>query len=211
MTMVKPGKKTSKGRQKIEIRYIDDKAKRQVALCKRKGGILKKCSELHLLCGAHDAVIIFSKKEEQAQPQGDGEPPAPTAGGRSSRAGNVFAMGTPSVDHVVRCFAPLPDDEMGVLLPAGADRAAVEAAARELEETKALVKAGKDRMSAVVEKVQQAAGRRFWWEADVEALGEAELPDFARALQRVRENVQRVADKQRASAPPAVAAAPWHP
>ena len=86
-----------------------------------------------------------------------------------------------------------------------------DAAARELEETKALVKAGKDRMSAVVEKVQQAAGRRFWWEADVEALGEAELPDFARALQRVRENVQRVADKQRASAPPAVAAAPWHP
>ncbi|KAG2606327.1 hypothetical protein PVAP13_4NG227300 [Panicum virgatum] len=200
MTMVKPGKKTSKGRQKIEIRYIDDKAKRHVALCKRKGGILKKCSELHLLCGAHDAVIIFSKKEEQAQPQGDGEPPAPTAGGRSSRAGNVFAMGTPSVDHVVRCFAPLPGDEMGVLLPAGADR-----------EAKALVKAGKDRMSAVVEKVQQAAGRRFWWEADVEALGEAELPDFARALQRVRENVQRVADKQRASAPPAVAAAPWHP
>ncbi|KAG2611706.1 agamous-like MADS-box protein AGL62 [Panicum virgatum] len=212
--MVKLGKKPSKGRQKIEIRFIEDKAKRQVTLCKRKGGIFKKCSELQLLCGAHVAVAIFSKKEEEErpQPQGDGEPPAPAAGGRrTSRAGNVFALGTPSVDHVLRRLAPLPGDEMGPFLPAGAERAAVEAAAQELTEAEALVKAEKDRMSAVGEKVLQAAeagGRRFWWEADVEALGEAELPEFARALQRVRETVQREADKRRASAPPA---APWHP
>ncbi|PAN24156.1 hypothetical protein PAHAL_4G141300 [Panicum hallii] len=195
MTMVKPGKKTSKGRQKIEIRRIEDKEKRHVTLCKRKGGIFKKCSELQLLCGAHVAVAIFSKKEEQPQP--------PTAGGRPSRGGNVFAMGTPSDDHVLRRFAPLPGDEVGLLLPAGAD-----------EEAEALVKAEKDWMRAVGEKVQQAAeaaGKPFWWEADVEALGEAELPEFARALQRIREIVQREADKLRTSAPPAVAPAAWHP
>ena len=109
--MVKLGKKPSKGRQKIEIRFIEDKARRQVTLCKRKGGIFKKCSELQLLCGAHVAVAIFSKKEEEErpQPQGDGEPPAPAAGvRRTSRAGNVFALGTPSVDHVLRRLAPLP-------------------------------------------------------------------------------------------------------
>ncbi|RLN12855.1 agamous-like MADS-box protein AGL62 [Panicum miliaceum] len=202
MTMVKPGKKASKGRQKIKIRRIEDKAKRQVTLWKRKGGTFKKCSELQLLCGSHVAVTIFSKKEE---------PLAPTIGGRPSRGGNVFAMGMPSVDHVLCRFAPLPGDEVGLLLPAGAKRATMEATAREVKETEALVKAEKDRMSAVGEKVLQAAeaaGKWYWWEADVEALGEAELPEFTRALQRVREIAQREADKLRTSAP---AAAPWRP
>ncbi|OEL20538.1 hypothetical protein BAE44_0018443 [Dichanthelium oligosanthes] len=211
--MMKPTKKTSKGRQKIEIRRIENKESRQVSLCKRKGGIIKKCSELHLLSGAHVAIAIFSKKEEQ--PQG-GEVPAVT-GGRPSRGGNVFAMGTPSVDHVLRRFAPLPGDE---LLPgsledtraAAAERAVMEATAREVKETEALVEAEKKRMQAIGEKVvkaAEAAGKRFWWEVDVEALGEAELPEFARALQRVREIVQREADKLQASAPPAMVAAPW--
>ncbi|RCV21760.1 hypothetical protein SEVIR_4G131200v4 [Setaria viridis] len=214
MTMVKPGKKTSKGRQKIEIRRIEDKEKRQVTLCKRKGGLFKKCSELQLLCGAHVAVAIFSKREDH-QPQGSEAPPAAT-GGRPSRGGSVFAMGTPSVDHVLRRFAPLPGDvhveDAGCV--AAAERAAVEVAAREMRETAALVDAEKKRMEAIGEKVvraAEAAGKRFWWEADVEALGEGELPEFARALQRVREIVQREAGKRQASAPPAAAAAPWHP
>ncbi|CAM0146275.1 unnamed protein product [Urochloa decumbens] len=211
MTMAKPGKKTSKGRQKIEICRIEDKEKRQVTLCKRKGGLFKKCSELHLLCGAHVAVAIFSKREEQG-----GEAP-PVGGGRPSRGGSVFAMGTPSVDHVLRRFRPLPGDEF---LPAlehvdeAAERAAAEAAAQEIAETAALAEAEKDRMRDIGEKVvraAEAAGKRFWWEADVAALGEAELPEFARALQRVREVVQREVGKRQASAPPAVAAAPWHP
>ncbi|CAL5038727.1 unnamed protein product [Urochloa decumbens] len=214
MTMAKPGKKTSKGRQKIEIRRIEDKEKRQVTLCKRKGGLFKKCSELHLLCGAHVAVAIFSKKEKE-QEQGGEAPPA--GGGRPSRGGSVFAMGTPSVDHVLRRFAPLPGD---AFLPAlehvdeAAERAAAEAAAQEIAETAALAEAEKDRMRDIGEKVvraAEAAGKRFWWEADVEALGEAELPEFARALQRLREVVQREAGKRQASAPPAAVGAPWHP
>jgi hypothetical protein len=193
MTMVKPGKKPSKGRQKIQIRRIDDKEKRQVTLCKRKGGLFKKCSELRLLCGAHVAVAVFSKREDH-QPQG----------GRPSRGGSVFAMGTPSVDHVLRRFAPMPDDVHHVEDAgcAAAERAAVEAAAREMRETAALLDAEKKRMEAIGEKVvrvAEAAGKRFWWEADVEALGEAELPEFARALQRVREIVQREAAKRQAS------------
>ncbi|CAN6207651.1 unnamed protein product [Urochloa humidicola] len=212
MTMAKPGKQTSKGRQKIEIRRIENKEKRQVTLCKRKGGLLKKCSELHLLCGAHVAVAIFSKKEEQG-----GEAPPVGGGRRPSRGGSVFAMGTPSVDHVLRRFAPLPGDEF---LPAlehvgeAAERAAAEAAAQEIAETAALAEAEKDRMRDIGEKVvraAEAAGKRFWWEVDVEALGQAELPEFARALQRVREVVQREAGKRQASAPPPVAAALWHP
>ncbi|CAN6178019.1 unnamed protein product [Urochloa humidicola] len=213
MTMAKPGKKPSKGRQKIEIRRIEDKEKRQVTLCKRKAGLFKKCSELHLLCGVHVAVAVFSKKEEQGGEASSGG----GGGGRPSRGGGVFAMGTPSVDHVLRRFAPLPGDE---LLPAlervdeAAERAAAEAAAQEIAETAAFAEAEKDRMRDIGEKVvraAEAAGKRFWWEVDVAALGEAELPEFARALQRVRDVVQREASKRQASAPPAAVAPPWHP
>jgi hypothetical protein len=43
--------------------------------------------------------------------------------------------------------------------------------------------------------IEAQGERRFWWEADVEALGEAELPEFARSLERLRDNVRRHADK----------------
>uniref|UniRef100_A0A8I6Y3U0 Uncharacterized protein n=3 Tax=Hordeum vulgare subsp. vulgare TaxID=112509 RepID=A0A8I6Y3U0_HORVV len=52
------------------------------------------------------------------------------------------------------------------------------------------------RMNSIGDTVVKAQrGRRYWWEADVEALGEAELPEFARALGRLRANVRRHADK----------------
>ncbi|XP_039805991.1 uncharacterized protein LOC120670070 isoform X1 [Panicum virgatum] len=120
--------------------------------------------------------------------------------GMAGGGGNVFAfaMGAPSVDHVVRRFAPLPGD---AYLPALDD---VEATVRRAEETKARVAAGVARMSAIGAKVLTAVpagSERFWWEADVEALGEAELPEFARALQRLRDHVRRHADKLQACNP----------
>ncbi|KAF8670656.1 hypothetical protein HU200_050468 [Digitaria exilis] len=191
--VMKPAKKTSKGRQKIEIRYIEDPEKRQVTLCKRKGGLMKKCSELHFLSGAHVALAIFSKKEETSL---GGEAAGGT--GRRSRGGSVSAMGPP------------PSITSSAATPARRTwrtRAqSPPSAPRELEETKALADAEKNRMDAIGDKVvgaAEAAGKRFWWEVDVEALGEAELPEFARALQRVREVVQREAGKLEVSAPAA--------
>lgn len=208
--VMKPAKKTSKGRQKIEIRFIENVEKRQVTLCKSKAGLMKKCSELHLLSGAHVAIAIFSKKEERSLVGA-----AAGGSGRRSRGGSVFAMGTPSVDHVLRRFAgSFGESHVEDAGAVAVERAAVEAAVQELEETKALAEAEKIRMDAIGEKVvraAEAAGKRFWWEVDVEALGEAELPEFTRALQRVREVVQREAGKLQASAPPPAVSAPWHP
>jgi hypothetical protein len=187
---VAEGKKT-KGKQVIKIQRIENKERRQVTFSKRKAGLLKKLSELSLLCGAHAAVIIFSKKQE---------PPQHQQGDKPSGGGNVFAMGTPSVDHVLRRFAPLPGDEILPALEhvdAAAERAALEAMAQQTEDTKAFVAAEAARMSVIGAKVLDAvpAGReRFWWEADVQALGKAELPEFARALQRLRDYVRRHAD-----------------
>jgi pheromone receptor transcription factor len=168
-------RKASRGRQAIAIQPIENRDRRQVTFSKRKSGIFKKGSELTLLCDAKVAIIIFSN------------------------SGKPYAMGSPSVDEVLRLAAPLPgggDDRAPALLPAVPDRAAVEATVRQLEQTTALVAAEKLRMRAIGDRVVQAAkGRRFWWEADVEMLGAAELPEFARALQRLRHNLRHHIEK----------------
>lgn len=175
--MVKPGKKPSKGRQKIEIRRIKDKAKHQVTLCKRKGGILKKCSELQLPYGAHVAVAILLHY----------------------------------VDHVLRRFAPLPGDEVGLLLPAGAERrgGGDGAGGGGGRGTREGGEGSDERRRG--EGAAGCGGRRKLFAVLVGGRrGGARGGGAAGVRQGVREIVQREADKLRASAPPAVAAAPWH-
>jgi hypothetical protein len=161
-----------------------DKTSRQVTFSKRRYGLFKKCSEFSILCGAHVAVVVFSE------------------------AGNVFSLGSPSVDAVLRRYVPLP---AGAPVPAADDagiddRKTLEELCRAREETEKQVEAEIARMDLIGDKVIQAKGeRRFWWEADVEQLGEAELPVFARELRRLRENVRRHVDKL---PPPTAAPAP---
>uniref|UniRef100_J3MEH4 MADS-box domain-containing protein n=1 Tax=Oryza brachyantha TaxID=4533 RepID=J3MEH4_ORYBR len=115
--MGRPRGGTSRGKQKIEIRFIEDKSRREVSFSKRRAGLFKKASELRVLCGASVAVLSVSMAGKEAR---------------------VRSM----VDKVAKA------------------------------------------------KAKAKAGRQFWWEADVvEALGEAELPDFAKALERFRHSV----------------------
>ncbi|KAL6604022.1 hypothetical protein ACP70R_044383 [Stipagrostis hirtigluma subsp. patula] len=182
--MVRPRGKPSQGRKRIEIRRIDDRERRQVTFSKRKAGLLKKACELSVLSGNHLALVIFSS------------------------ASKAYGLGSPSVAHVLRRFAPLPGHEAAPApeddADAVADRPAVEATLRLCEETKARVAEEQARMDAIADKVLQASAGGFWWEADVEALGEAELKEHARALQRLKDNVRRRADTLlSASQPPA--------
>ena len=48
------------GRGKIEIKKIENANSRQVTFSKRRAGLLKKASELAILCDAQVAVVIFS-------------------------------------------------------------------------------------------------------------------------------------------------------
>ncbi|KAL5224949.1 hypothetical protein ABZP36_011588 [Zizania latifolia] len=177
--MVRPRGRPSLGRQRIEIRPIEDSERRQVTFSKRRAGLFKKASELSTLCGAAVAVVAFSK------------------------AGNAFAFGEPSVDAVLSRFAPLHG---AAPAPAGGDDPGPEelgALRQAAEQTKAQVAAEQARMRDVAEKIARAqAGRQFWWEADVEALGEAELPEFARALERLRDSVRRHANTLLSATPP---------
>ncbi|XP_010498074.1 PREDICTED: agamous-like MADS-box protein AGL61 [Camelina sativa] len=53
--------KTTRGRQKIEIKEIKEESKRQVTFSKRRRGLFKKSAELSVLTGAKIAVITFSR------------------------------------------------------------------------------------------------------------------------------------------------------
>lgn len=53
-------KKKSKGRQKREIKKIENEKDRYIAFAKRKSGIYKKASEITTLCGAKVDILIYS-------------------------------------------------------------------------------------------------------------------------------------------------------
>ncbi|GFZ09414.1 K-box region and MADS-box transcription factor family protein [Actinidia rufa] len=73
-------KKTTRGRQRIEIKKIQKRSQLQVTFSKRRAGLFKKAGELSVLCSVDVAVIAVSP------------------------AGNVFAFGSPSADAVVNRF-----------------------------------------------------------------------------------------------------------
>ncbi|KAK2969688.1 hypothetical protein RJ640_025865 [Escallonia rubra] len=68
------------GRTKLEIKKIEDKARRQMTFTKRRQCLYKKARELATKCGAKVAVIAFSN------------------------AGNVFVYGHPMVNTVLRWY-----------------------------------------------------------------------------------------------------------
>jgi hypothetical protein len=55
-----PRKKT-RGKQKIEIEYIETKQRRQISFYKRKGGLIKKAHEFSTLTGSEVLLLIASE------------------------------------------------------------------------------------------------------------------------------------------------------
>ncbi|KAG6502726.1 hypothetical protein ZIOFF_035013 [Zingiber officinale] len=54
------GRKTTRGKQKIEIKKIEDEDARYISFSKRRNGIYAKASDLATLCGVEIAVVVFS-------------------------------------------------------------------------------------------------------------------------------------------------------
>ncbi|KAF5183448.1 Agamous-like mads-box protein agl62 [Thalictrum thalictroides] len=77
-------KPISKGKQKIDIKEIDDKANRDVTFSKRRNGIYKKVTEINTMCGAESGVVVFSP------------------------AGRAFSFGHPDIETVVNRVFPSP-------------------------------------------------------------------------------------------------------
>lgn len=74
------GEKKTKGRQKIEIKKIENDSERQVTFSKRKSGVFKKASEMATLCSKEVGVVVFSE------------------------SGKPFSYGNPSIESVAHRF-----------------------------------------------------------------------------------------------------------
>lgn len=72
--------KTSKGRPKVVLEKIENEEARKVSFSKRRGGLFKKAMELHTLCGAETAIVVFSP------------------------SGKPYSIGHPSVEAVTNRF-----------------------------------------------------------------------------------------------------------
>ena len=54
------------GRRKIDIVRIDNERHRQITFTKRKSGLIKKATELSILCDAQVGVIIFGSNHKMS-------------------------------------------------------------------------------------------------------------------------------------------------
>ncbi|ONK65575.1 uncharacterized protein A4U43_C07F38500 [Asparagus officinalis] len=93
-------RKPSIGRQKIEIKRIENEEARQVCFSKRRAGLFKKANELSILCGAQVSLLVFSPA---GKPFSFGHPSVDYVVDLLvfSPAGKPFSFGHPSVDYVV--------------------------------------------------------------------------------------------------------------
>ncbi|RWW10378.1 hypothetical protein GW17_00026076 [Ensete ventricosum] len=180
-------RKTSMGRQKIEIKRIESEEARQVCFSKRRAGLFKKANELSVLCGAELALIVFSP------------------------AGKPFSFGHPSVDSIVDRFlsrGPTPPPHPHPLAlhgaAASADRrmlvpapaSAVHELDREYSELAERLEAERRRREALEAALRgQRGAAAHLLNANVEELGLAELERLQGALESLRWDAARRVDQ----------------
>ncbi|VFQ68090.1 unnamed protein product [Cuscuta campestris] len=156
-----PTKKQTRGRQKIAITKIVDRAQRQVTFSKRREGIYKKAAELSVICGAQVVVVFFSGK------------------------GKAFTCGYPSVGAVLRRFEERTA-EAGPSPPPPPQY--LEAVGREIE---ALEEEKEKLVEGIEEEEENKGGEWeginvFWWNRDVDEMGSKELEEYMAALEALR-------------------------
>lgn len=175
-------KPARKGRQKIEIKKVEQKNKLQVTFSKRKLGLFRKAAQLSLLCDAQIAVIVFSPY------------------------GKIYSSGHPDSDSVLRrylsCASSLPEPppvrDRKAESTVTALRQQYEKAMRELEEEK-------KSLDAMVE----VCGSGFWWNRPIEGMGLEDVEQFKECVEHLRRNLVAAAEKKttlvNSSPPPAPA------
>ncbi|CAN6213565.1 unnamed protein product [Urochloa humidicola] len=172
-------RKSSKGRQKIEIKYIENDDARQVCFSKRRQGLFKKASELSILCGAVVGTVVFSQ------------------------VGRSFSFGHPSIDEVINRFLnPANPDGPASGAPShgnvGSVSDTVHALSMEYLELEQSLDSEKKRKERLEEATEKEMGGRLMQllSANILELGPDELQEFEKKLEEihliVKEKVNKV-------------------
>ncbi|KAJ4958358.1 hypothetical protein NE237_025469 [Protea cynaroides] len=159
--------KISKGRQKIEIKRIQNVDYRQVTFSKRRKGIFKKASELCILCGAEIALIVLSP------------------------AGKVFSFGHSSVNSVINRFV-----DRSSIAQNNNDGSAVRELSRRLTEVNEELETEKKKGLMILDdQLKKEKLHQFWWEEPIDKLDVNELRQVMVAMEELRKNVMKRADQ----------------
>lgn len=157
------GKRT-RGRQKIEMKRIENGDDRLVTFSKRRSGIYKKASELVTLCGAEISVVVFSP------------------------ARKPFAFAHPSMESVNNRFSkrnqPQQGDGSHPLVEAH-QRVRINKLNLQYCELVWQLEAEKDRGKALQRLAKARGSQPGWWEAPVEELSVEELCQMVKSLEEL--------------------------
>ncbi|XP_039017493.1 agamous-like MADS-box protein AGL62 [Hibiscus syriacus] len=148
------GKKT-KGKQKIDIKVIENKDDKLITFSKRRTGIYKKLNQIATLCGTDFLFICFSP------------------------AGKPFSFGHPSIESVANRFLnnniePAPDNTESLVEAQRRER--INRIIQNYNEAVNQLEAAKERAKALAQ-VKQAGGSEgnHWWIAPIDQLDPQEL------------------------------------
>ncbi|EEF28377.1 mads box protein, putative [Ricinus communis] len=160
-------RKTSKGRQKIEIKKLENVNRRYVTFSKRKHGIFKKATELSTLCGAEIAVVLFSGH------------------------GKVFSCGNPDVDEVIDRYLAETEGDGGNSCLVESSSSSSSTAVQTVDEqeyNKSLARL--EEMKRAVQMNSNVINNgEFWWDLPIEMMGKEELEGYKESLVKLRKNV----------------------
>ncbi|XWS55262.1 hypothetical protein CRYUN_Cryun10bG0160200 [Craigia yunnanensis] len=142
--------KATRGRQKIQIKKLEDESSRQVIFSKRRNGLFKKASALFVLWGANIGIIVFSPK------------------------GKPFRFGHPNVDTILNRYL----SGNSTLHDQDADSATTgttpcfEEFNEECQEALEKLKEEKKRTKEIEEEKEERKSKgEFWWDEPIDNLG----------------------------------------
>ncbi|GMH20367.1 hypothetical protein Nepgr_022208 [Nepenthes gracilis] len=176
----------SQGRQKIELRRIENEEDRLITFSKRRAGIYKKATEISTLCGVDVGVLLFSP------------------------SGKPFTCGVPSIEAVADKFLgrekpPSANDITAKLFEAHR-KAKIEEHNNTYNELTARVEVLRKEGERLT-KTKRAIQEQCWWDADIEDLTLNEEEQFIASMEELKRTaVQRVGELAGAGASASISA-----
>ncbi|CAI9099683.1 OLC1v1036540C1 [Oldenlandia corymbosa var. corymbosa] len=160
------------GRKKIEIKKIENESRLSVTFAKRRSGLMKKASELCILCDAKIALILFSPKNK------------------------VYSFAHPNLEAVIGDYLQgntLRFDRVLETHQAAENQKLNE----EFKRIDELLKAEQEQREVLDEAIKKRKDQNNWWEGPIEDLNLQQLEHLMKEMEGLKMNVDREIDRQK--------------